>query len=98
MLGKQQPDSDVPSHVPLSVPGDGHPEPAGDGYFPLPDWQLEAFEGQSHPEQVGPFRVVNEPTGAFDAKVYPSTDCGFDYVMGWLHGKRAMQETGMQRT
>lgn len=62
-----------------------------DGYFPLHDVQLDAFESQEHPEQVDGFRVVREPTGAFDGKVYPSTDRGFDYVMGWLYGYRAMR-------
>ena len=59
------------------------------GYFPFHDFQIEAFQSQEHPEQVGPFRVVTEPTGAFDGKVFPSTDSGFAYVMGWLYGYRA---------
>lgn len=93
-LGKTQATGDVPPYVPPSAPIAGDQDDAEAGYFPLHDFQLDAFEIQKHPEQVGAFRIAREPTGAYDGKVYPTIDSGFAYVMGWLYGHRSALQEG----
>lgn len=56
-------------------------------------WQLDAFEKQKHPECLGGFRVVREPTGVFDGKVIPNQPDGITYVMGWLYGRESVHQS-----